>query len=89
MKSIIGQAGTGKTRALLEYAKEIGAVVVCQNPDGMRVKAQNYGIYRMDIYGYDQVKEINPGDTVVIDEMNSFFKYWFDLDLQGFNSTEE
>lgn len=45
---IIGNSSSGKTRQLLETAKNTGAVVVCQNPDAMRVKAHNYGLYRMD-----------------------------------------
>ena len=55
-KYIIGNSSSGKTRQLLETAKSAGAVVVCQNPDAMRVKAQNYGLYRMNFCGYDLEK---------------------------------
>lgn len=86
---IIGDSSSGKTRKLLETAKETGAVVVCQNPDAMRVKAQNYGLFRMDFCGYDEVKGLEAGRPVVIDELGSFFKYNYDVSLEGFNMTND
>ena len=86
---IIGNSSSGKTRQLLEAAKDIGAVVVCQNPDAMRVKAQNYGLYRIDFCGYDDVKFLDAGRPIVIDELGDFFKYNFDVCLEGFNLTSE
>ena len=86
---IIGNSSSGKTRQLLETAKKSGAVVVCQNPDAMRVKAQNYGLYRMDFCGYDEVRYLEAGRPVMIDELGHFFKYNYDVTLEGFNLTEE
>lgn len=86
---IIGNSSSGKTRQLLETAKKSGAVVVCQNPDAMRVKAQNYGLYRMDFCGYDEVRYLEAGRPVMIDELGNFFKYNYDVTLEGFNLTEE
>lgn len=88
-KYIIGNASSGKTRKLLETAKEVGAIVVCQNPDAMRVKAQYYGFYRLEFCGYDDVKNIEAGRSVVIDELGNFFRYEYDVDLEGFNITTE
>lgn len=88
-KYIIGNSSSGKTRQLLEMAKSSGAVVVCQNPDAMRVKAQNYGLYRMDFCGYDEVRNLEAGRPVMIDELCSFFKYNYDVSLEGFNITNE
>lgn len=86
---IIGNSSSGKTRQLLETAKSTGAVVVCQNPDAMRVKAQNYGLYRMDFCGYDEVRDLEEGRPVMIDELGNFFKHNYDVSLEGFNLTTE
>lgn len=86
---IIGNSSSGKTRKLLETAKETGAVVVCQNPDAMAVKAQNYGLFRIQFCGYDEVKNLEAGIPIVIDEIGSFFKYNYDVTLEGFNMTTE
>ena len=86
---IIGNSSSGKTRQLLETAKDSGAVVVCQNPDAMRVKAQNYGLYRMEFCGYDKVRNLEAGRPVMIDELGNFFKYNYDVSLEGFNLTTE
>ena len=86
---IIGDSSSGKTRQLLENAKECGAVLVCQNPEAMRVKAQNYGFFRIDFCGYDEVKNLEAGRAVMIDEIGNFFKYNYDVTLEGFNMTTE
>lgn len=86
---IIGNSSSGKTRQLLETAKSTGAVVVCQNPEAMRVKAQNYGLYRMEFCGYDEVRNLEAGCSVMIDELGKFFKYNYDVSLEGFNLTTE
>ena len=83
---IIGNSSSGKTRQLLETAKNTGAVVVCQNPEAMRVKAQNYGLYRIDFCGYDEVRDL---EAVMIDELGNFFKHNYDVYLEGFNLTAE
>lgn len=86
---ILGNAGTGKTRELLEVAKEHNAIVVCKNPDAMRVKAQNYGLYRMDFRRYDELKDIESGVPVVIDELSDFFSNVYGVDMVGFDMTED
>ena len=86
---IIGNSSSGKTRQLLETAKNSGAVVVCQNPDAMRVKAQNYGLYRMDFCGYDEIRDLEEGRDIVIDELGNFFKHNYDVSLEGFCMTKD
>lgn len=86
---IIGNSSSGKTRELLETAKASNAIVVCQNPDAMRVKAQNYGIYRLDFCGYDEVRDLEAGRDIVVDELGNFFKYNYGVSLEGFNMTKE
>lgn len=88
-KYIVGGAGTGKTRELLEYAKSVNAVVVCWNPDAMRVKAQNYGLFGLEFYRYDEFPDIREGRNIVVDELTDFFKYGLDFKLDGFNMTVE
>ena len=86
---IIGNSSSGKTRALLETAHATGSVVVCQNPDAMRVKAQNYSLFRIEFCGYDEVKNLEAGRSIVVDELGNFFKYNYDVSLDGFNMTNE
>lgn len=89
VKYIVGGAGTGKTRELLEYAKSVNAVVVCWNPDAMRVKAQNYGLFGLEFYGYDEIRNLRKGCNIVVDELADFFKYGLDFKLDGFNITDD
>ena len=85
-KYIIGDNSSGKTRRMLEEAKKNNAVVVCNNPDAMRVKANNYGIFGLDIVGYeDNIKD----RKVAIDEIGEFLKYHFGADLDSFTMTVE
>lgn len=85
-KYIIGDNSSGKTRKMLEEAKNSNAVVVCKNPDAMRVKANNYGIFGLEIVGYeDNINDKN----VAIDEIGEFLKYHFGANLNSFTMTVE
>ena len=86
---IVGKSSSGKTRELMETAKDLNAVVVCANPEAMRVKAQNYGLYHMEFYGYDEIEDLREGRNVVVDELGDFFRYALNLKLDGFNMTVE
>lgn len=86
---IVGQVSSGKTRKLLEVAKNTNALVVCFNPDAMRVKAHSYGFQDLEIYGYDDIRDIREGRNIVIDELKDFFKYALGFKLDGFNMTVE
>ena len=88
-KYIIGNSSSGKTRKLLTAAKEADAVVVCQNPEAMRVKAYSYGFTGMDFCGYDETRNLPSGRSIMIDELVNFFEYNYDVCLEGFNLTEE
>ena len=44
MIRIIGEQETGKTRRLMEIAKEQKAIFICSNPKAMEYKAKAYGI---------------------------------------------
>lgn len=85
---IIGQSSCGKTRSLLEAAKEAGAVVVCRNPEAMRVKAYNYGIFNLQFYSYNDIDKLDRTTKIVVDELKEFFA-WQGYELAGFNLTED
>lgn len=54
MKRIIREAGSGKTRELLEYAINHDAIVVCKSPDDIRDKAFEYGYVGLTFITYDE-----------------------------------
>lgn len=88
-KYIIGENSSGKTRKMLETAKNSGAVVVCKHPLHMQNKANSYGIYGLKFISYE---ELNMGiiieeEKIVVDELGEFFKYRFGLELDSFTMT--
>lgn len=87
-KYIIGENSSGKTRKMLETAKNSGAVVVCKHPLHMQNKANSYGIYGLKFISYE---ELNMGiieeKKIVVDELGEFFKYRFGLELDSFTMT--
>ena len=86
---IIGDNGTGKTRKLLEIAKESGAIVVCENPNAMMSKAHAYGIVGLHIIGYEQYMccVSKSDDLFVVDEIGKLMNYWTHGRLYGFTMT--
>ena len=54
MKAFVGSRAIGKTRMLLEHAKEHNAIVVCRNPAAMEVKAHAYGIIGLEFLSYKE-----------------------------------
>lgn len=77
MHRIIDRRGTGKTRKLLEYAKDHKANVICKNPNIMEQKAINYGIIGLNFISYNDFLNttISSESLCVIDEMEEFIKY--------------
>ena len=86
---IVGAPSSGKTKEMLQMAKDLDAVVICRNPEAMRVKAQNYGLFRMEFYGYNEIEDLREGRNVVIDELGEFFLHGLNLRLDGFNMSVE
>ena len=91
MDKIIGGKGTGKTRRLLEIAKDNNGIVVCENVEEMTKRAHRLGIpgiyfidYRDYIYGL--VK--NSEKPVYIANINKFLKA-FDNNVAGYSLTLE
>lgn len=87
MMKIIKPRGTGKTRELLEFAKDNNAIFVCHNPIMMRRKAIDYGIVGIDIVGYTDIS--NEDCNIVIDELDSFVAEILKCNLLGFTMTTE
>lgn len=76
MKKIIDNRDTGKTRKLLEYAKENNAVVICEDVERMRNKSIDYGILGIDFLQYQDYADFHKGmkEKVVIDDVDKFLR---------------
>ena len=96
-KFIVGNSSTGKTRQLLEHAKEQEAMVICKNPSAMQTKAQAYGIIGLNFASYDDLIRCNNiydgetwiGQPFVIDEVADFLSEFFADPCVGFTQTED
>ena len=78
MYRIIDNKASGKTRKLMEIAKENKAVFVCSNPYAMQTKAHAYGIVGINFISYYDYLNSMRGEEqhpVVIDELEMFLKY--------------
>ena len=88
MNYIIGENSSGKTRKMLEKAKNSGAVVVCKHPLHMQSKANSYGIYGLNFIGYEDVNtDFVYGEKIAVDELSEFFKHRFGVELDSFTIT--
>lgn len=95
---IIGGRSTGKTRRLLEHAKENNALVVCKNPAAMARKAEAYGIFGLAFASYEDtlnnIRDVSIGnvencENVVVDEAKEYFDYLLASECIGFTLTED
>ena len=87
-KYIIGSNSSGKTRKMLEMAKESGAIIVCKNPYAMESKANCYGIHGLKFVKYEEMNDdAICGEKVAIDELGEFFKHCFGVELDSFTMT--
>ena len=91
MYRIIDNKASGKTRQLMEIAKENKAIFVCSNPHAMEAKAHAYGIVGIEFIDYftfleDKGKE--PANYV-IDEIEMLLHYMFGMNrnLTGYTLT--
>lgn len=85
---IIGENSSGKTRKMLEKAKESGAVIVCKNPHSMENKAKSYGILGLKFIGYEEMdSHILNGDKIAVDELGNFFEHCYGAKLDSFTMT--
>lgn len=91
---VVGGRSSGKTRKIMELAKEKNAIVICKNPAAMERKAQAYGIYGLHFMGYDEMvhcyhEDMSPESDFVIDEVKDFMDYFFAGQCVGFTQTED
>ena len=54
-KYIVRENSSGKTRELLEFAKENNLIVICRDAIAMERKAQAYGIYGLNFFSYEEI----------------------------------
>lgn len=79
MIKIIDAQGSGKTKKLMNIAKENNAIFVCANPKAMEQKAHAYGIIGLNFISYhDLIKEYYhkslEEQNFVIDEIECFIE---------------
>lgn len=94
---IVRGNSSGKTRELLELAKQQNAVVVCKNAGAMARKAESYGIFGLNFISYDEIiceNNIYDGniwiaEPFVVDEVGDFISTFFGSRCVGFTQTEE
>ena len=87
-KYIIGGNCTGKTRKMLENAKNCGATVVCKFPIHMQDKGNNYGIYGLKYISYEEFMMGSfDNEIIAIDEIGDFMASCFGAKLDSFTMT--
>ena len=89
---IVEGRSTGKTRRLIEYAKENNATVVCKNSAAMARKAAAYGIFGVKFKDYAEVvvelqEELGSIGDFVVDEAKDFMDFVLASNCVGFTQT--
>lgn len=90
MHRIIREKSSGKTRELLELAREQGAIVICSNPQAMKEKALAYGITGVQYASYIEACNyyFSVDTPILIDELDEFLKV-FDKNVVGYSISED
>ena len=93
MIRIIDEPGTGKTRKLIQIAKENNGIVVCEDPNLLREKAYSYGITGVDFLSYEEYflpvhrdHMIDLKRPIYIDEISKFILL-YDRNFTGYTET--
>lgn len=96
---VIGSRSIGKTRKIMEFAKEKNAIIICKNPAAMERKAAAYGIYGINFISYSDILmnvrtdyaggAIYPNENFVVDEVKDFMDYLLASNCIGFTQTED
>ena len=91
MYRIIDNKASGKTRQLMEIAKENKAIFVCSNPRAMEAKAHAYGIVGIEFIDYFTFlgDEDKKPSNYVVDEIEMLLHYMFGMNrnLTGYTLT--
>lgn len=88
MLKVVDKICTGKTRKLIEAAKENDYAVVCKNPQGMTQKAYNYGITGVEFVSYHDFIYEGVDKPYYIDDLDNFVATVYD-GFKGFSLTVE
>lgn len=96
---VVGGRSSGKTRKIMELAKEKNAIIICKNPAAMERKAAAYGIFGLKFMSYSDILmnlradyaggAIYPDENFVIDEVKDFMEYLLASNCVGFTQTED
>lgn len=94
MIKIIGARNTGKTKQLLEAANKMQGTVLAENKEALKVKANSYGFYDVNIINYQDLIDGNYyyGRPFFIQKAELFLETFAKkqgLDLQGITFTED
>lgn len=86
MIRIIDSRGTGKTKKLIEKAKENNTTIVCKNPYVIQTKAIRYGIVGLKVISYEDLfNNYSPEEVYYIDELEDFVKIAFpSVSIEGY-----
>ena len=94
MVKLIGARNSGKTKKLLEAANKVHGVVLAENKEGLRVKANAYGFFDVNIIDYQDFLDGNfyYGSPLFIQKAEVFLTSLaahMGLILCGFTVTED
>lgn len=78
MKLIYDVRGSGKTKRLFEYAQENNGVIITDNANALRVKAQAYGYNDIEIIEASRLESSNiEGKNILIRNLDRFVQNYF------------
>ena len=95
MFTLIDVRGSGKTKKLLEAAREKNAIILTQDPRAFKVKAKSYGYDDILILDYEDLENDDYDLTkpILIHNADKVLEYLFDryygLQPIGFSATME
>lgn len=95
MITIINVRGSGKTKKLLEAAREKQAIILTQDKRAFKVKAHSYGYDDIQILDYEDLENdnYNLDKPILIHNADKVLNYLFDryygLKPLGFSATME
>ena len=95
MLTIIDVRGSGKTKKLLEVAREKNALILTQDKRAFKVKAHSYGYDDIKILDYEDLENDNYDLTqpILLHNADKIMEYLFDryygLKPIGFSATKE
>ena len=92
---LIDVRGSGKTKKLLELAREKNAIILTQDKRALKVKAKSYGYDDINVLDYEDLEndEYDLMKPILIHNVDKVLDYLFDryygLKPIGFSATKE